>query len=155
VKSGRTVLLLPALCLLAVIGASLPSAGSFPFLFGVEIGMDAEKVREHMSAGSGDTEFVETGDGFCVALEGHDLFRHASYHFDLDDRLVQIDLTIREVRGAEPILADLAARYDLRLSPERPVLRNGMSVDIEGGRVVIRHPEPVAVRTHARRGPTR
>lgn len=154
-RINKAFLSLMVVGLAAVILPSLPSARIFQCLHGVELGMSASGVMDALKTTVSEDEVLETSDGFCAALRDSDLFRHARYRFDDKGTLTQIELTIREVRGRDEILGELDRTYHLNLSDEAAVVRDGVTLTLEGNTLILKDAAPLPTKTHAKRGPTR
>jgi len=139
----------------AVILPSLPSAKIFQCLHGVEPGMTAAGVMEALKNTVSEDEVLQTHDGFCAALHDSDLFRHARYRFDDKGVLTQIELAIREVRGRDEVLKQLDRDYQLNLSHQTVVLRDGVALMLEGNTLTIRDMATRTANSQVKRGPIR
>jgi len=151
----KPLLALAAFGLVVVIIPNLPSAKIFPCLQGIELGMNASSVFEALKANTSEEDLMETDEGFCTALRDNDLFRHACYRFDDSGSLIEIHLTMREVKGTDRVVKELNCTYSLDLSPNKMVVRDGVALGLDGNQLIIRDAQPLAVRAHAKRGPTR
>lgn len=151
----KPLLALAALGLAVVIVPALPSAKIFPCVQGIELGMKASSVFEALKGRACEDDVMETEAGFCMALRDNEFFRHACYCFDEQGSLVEIHLVIREVRGTELVVKELNSTYNLNLSPNKLVVRDGVALGLQGNNVIMRDAELLPVRTHAKRGPTR
>lgn len=151
----KPLLALAAFGLAVVIVPNLPSAKVFPCLQGIELGMNASSVFEALKANTCEEDLMETDEGFCAALRDNDLFRHACYRFDDSGSLVEIHLTMREVRGTDRVVKELNSTYSLDLSPNKLVVRDGVALGLDGNQLVIRDAQLLPVKAHAKRGPTK
>ncbi|MBI4964298.1 MAG: hypothetical protein HY913_13555 [Desulfomonile tiedjei] len=151
----KPLLAVVAFGLAVVILPYLPSAGTFPYTEGIELGMQASSVFEALKAKTCEDDLMETKAGFCVALRDNDFFRHACYCFDDRGSLVEIHLTIREVRGTDNVVKELNSAYNLNLSPDKLVVRDGVALGIDGNKLIMRDAEVLPLKAHAKRGPTK
>lgn len=154
-KVTKAFLSLMLVGLAAVILPSLPSAKIFQCLHGVEPGMTMAGVMDALKNTVSEDEVIETEDGFCAALNDSDLFRHARYRFDNRGVLKQIELAIREVRGRDEVLKQLDRDYQLNLSHQATVLRDGVALSLDGNTLTIRDMVVRTARNEVKRGPTR
>lgn len=154
-RRSRAFLALVVLGLTVVGMLSLPSAKPLRGIHGVEVGMNWRDVMNVLRSAICEDDMLDIPGGFSVALHDSDLFRHAHCRFDAAGRLVELALTIREVRGMESALKEIDSTYDPELSSKKSVVRNGAAMSIRGNSLLIRDATDVPKQAQSKRGPTR
>jgi hypothetical protein len=151
----KPILVLAAFGVVAVLVPALPSAKIFPCIQGIELGMKASSVFEALKAKTCEDDLMETEEGFCMALLDNESFRHACYCFDEQGSLAEIQLIIREVRGTDRVVKELNSTYNLNLSSDKLVIKDGVALGIDGNKLIMRDAERLQAKAHAKRGPTK
>ncbi len=154
-RKRRALLALVVLGLTVAAISSVPSAKALRGIHGVEVGMNWSNVMEAFRNTICEDDMIDIPGGFCVALHDSDLFRHAHCRFDAAGKLVELGLTIREIRGTESALREIDSTYDLELSTQRTMVRNGAALSIRGNTLFIRDAAALPKQAQSKRGPTR
>jgi hypothetical protein len=134
---------------------SMSSAKALRGIHGVEVGMKWTEVMDALKSTMSEEDIIYVPGGFCVALRDSDLFRHAHCRFDAAGKLVELALTIREVRGMKSALAEIDSTYDSELSTKESVVRDRAAMSIKGNTLLIRDAAVLPKQAQSKRGPTR
>jgi hypothetical protein len=151
----RAFHLLVLLGLIAALIWFVPPAKALRGIHGVEVGMEWPEVMDVLKSDICEEDIINVPGGFCVALRDNDLFRHAHCRFNAAGKLVELALTIREVRGMKSALEEIDSTYDPELSTKQNVVRDGAAFSIRGNTLLIRDPAGLPKQAQSRRGPTR
>ena len=154
-RKTRALLVLVIMGLTVAAILCVPSAKALRGIHGIEVGMNWANVMEALRTAVCEDDMIDIPGGFCVALHDSDLFRHAHCRFDAAGKLVELGLTMREVRGIESTLQEIDSTYNLELSTQRTVVHNGTTLSIRGNTLFIRDAASLPKQAQSKRGPTR
>ncbi len=144
------------LCCLAVfvfVASPAPvSARSLESFKGVRLGMTYKEVLRTLEKRKLYRAVPGTKEGFSVNLL-HPQFRHASYHFDAQGRLVRVDLTMREVLNRADVLRSINRRFHTRLKDGGTVVNGDLQLAVANNKVIIEPRDGTKIHASSRPSP--
>lgn len=105
---------------------------------GVRIGMDRTEVIRILETTPGHLAYQDLGSRLGEVIRGDKLFRHALYTFDVNNRLVEIALEMREIVGADQVLTVFNKEHGLALTRDKSTVEGDFSVEVRGNKLVMR-----------------
>jgi len=100
--------------------------------------MDRTEVIRILETTPGHLAYQDLGSRLGEVIRGDKLFRHALYTFDVNNRLVEIALEMREIVGADQVLTVFNKEHGLALTRDKSTVEGDFSVEVRGNKLVMR-----------------
>ncbi|MEW6348143.1 MAG: hypothetical protein AB1646_03720 [Thermodesulfobacteriota bacterium] len=135
----------------AVMCASAPaSAKIIKGYQGIELGMDSATVVKLLETNKADIIRLKGQNGVSAMIKNDKLFRHADFLFDESGVLREIVLFMREVVKESRIISRINTQYNINLSRDNTIVRDGVAVSVKGNTVLIRDAQKMVVKAPAK-----
>lgn len=129
----------PCLAVILVVGNAAASAGKIPEGYrDIKLGMNKSQVLDLLKKGPVHSSFDDMGSEIGEIVRGDDLFRFATYRFDKEEILVEIDLEMREILGKDKVLDLYNKQLGLNLSPLKAAVESNLSIEVRDNLVVLK-----------------
>ncbi len=138
-KVLRTFFVILCFTTATFIGTALALANKIPEGYrDIKLGMNKAQVLELLKKGPIHSTFDDLGNDIGEIIRGDDLFRFATYRFDQEDILVEIDLEMREILGKDRVLDLYNKQLGLSISPLKATVESNKSIEVRDNLVVIK-----------------
>jgi hypothetical protein len=108
----------------------------------VKLGMSKNQVLDLLQKAPGHFSYDDLGVEIGEIIRSDDLFRHATYRFNSDQTLVEIDLEMREVLGRDRVLELYGDQVGLKLSSTQATVAADLIIEVKDNIVSLkRHAE--------------
>ncbi len=122
-----------------IVGIAAASAGKIPEGYrDIKLGMNKSQVLDLLRKGPVHISFDDLGTEIAEIVRGDDLFRFATYRFDKDQVLVEIDLEMREILGKDKVLDLYNKQLGLNLTPLKATVESNLSIEVRDNLVVMK-----------------
>ncbi len=123
--------------LIAIMAA--PALAKVPEGYGeVRLGMPKTEVVRILQ-GESSAFPVEDEDGrLGQIIRGDELFRYATYVFNPEGALIEIDLEMREILGRDRVLEIFNSLHGLQISPAKGTTEGDRRIEVAGNRLIIK-----------------
>jgi hypothetical protein len=108
----------------------------------IKLGMSKDAVLGLMEKSPLHFAFEDRGMEIGEVVRGDKWFRYATYKFDSNGRLVEIDLDMREVLGREKIIEAYNRANNLRLTPLDAETEGNRLISVKDNKLVILYRKP-------------
>ena len=127
------------LAVILVVGNAAASAGKMPEGYrDIKLGMNKSQVLDLLKKGPVHSSFDDMGTEIAEIVRGDDLFRFATYRFDKEEVLVEIDLEMREILGKDRVLDLYNKQFGLNLSPLKAAVESNLSIEVRDNLVILK-----------------
>ncbi len=110
----------------------------------IKLGMNKGVVLGLMEKSPLHFAFEDRGQEIGEIVRGDKWFRYATYKFDSNGNLVEIDLDMREVLGRDKIIDAYNKAHNLRLSPLDSEIEGNRLISVQGNKLVLIFRKPAA-----------
>lgn len=104
----------------------------------VKLGMTKDQVLDVLQKAPGHFSYDDMGIEIGEIVRSDDLFRYATYRFNPEGTLVEIDLEMREVLGRERVLELFGDQLGLKLSPTESTKTADLIIEVKNNNVILR-----------------
>jgi len=104
----------------------------------VKLGMTKNQVLDVLQKAPGHFSFDDLGLEVGEIIRSDDLFRHATYRFNPEGTLVEIDLEMREILGRERVLELFGDQLGIKLSPTAATQSADLIIEVRNNSVSLR-----------------
>ncbi len=126
-------------CMLLVLSIASAALGKIPEGFrDIKLGMQKSQVLELLQKSPRHFSYDELGGQIGEIIRGDDLFRYATYRFDDNGILVEIQLHMREILGKERVLEMFNAQHDLKLGSVPKAVESGISIEVKENSLIMK-----------------
>ena|SRR5208337_699051 len=127
------------LAVIFIVGNAAASASKIPEGYrDIKLGMNKSQVLDLLKKGPVHFSFDDMGTEIAEIVRGDDLFRFATYRFDKEEVLVEIDLEMREILGKDRVIDLYNKQLGLSLSPLKATVESNLSIEVRDNLVVIK-----------------
>jgi hypothetical protein len=129
--------LLLALILIASFGSMAIGGGPEGYR-DVKLGMNKTQVLDLLQKAPGHFSYDDLGVEIGEIIRSDDLFRYATYRFNAEGTLVEIDLEMREVLGRDRVLELYGNQIGLKLSPTEATTTADLVIEVKRNSVILK-----------------
>lgn len=133
---GSFVLLL-ALILIASFGSLAVAAGPQGYR-DIKLGMNKTQVLDLLQKAPGHFSYDDLGVEIGEIIRSDDLFRYATYRFNAEGVLTEIDLEMREVLGRDRVLELYGNQIGVKLSPTEATRSADLLIEVKHNSVILK-----------------
>jgi hypothetical protein len=117
---------------------SLAIGGGLEGYRDIKLGMNKTQVLDLLQKAPGHFSYDDLGVEIGEIIRSDDLFRYATYRFNAEGTLVEIDLEMREVLGRDRVLELYGNQIGLKLSPTEATKTAGLVIEVKRNSVVLK-----------------
>ncbi len=104
----------------------------------IKLGMKKGQVLDIFKKGPMHFSFNDSGSEINEIVRGDDLFRYATYKFDGEGVLIEIDLQMREILGREKCLEIFGHQHGIQISPLKGSGDANVSIEVKENALIMR-----------------
>ncbi len=149
-RTQRLVLCLVFVVAMSMCVPSLVAAKMIRGYQGIELGMDSAAVVKVLETSKADIIPLKGQNGVSAMIKNDKLFRHGDFLFDESGVLREIVLFMREVVKESRIIAKINSQYNINLSRDNTLVRDGVAVSLRGHTLLIRDAQKMVVKAPAK-----